>query len=313
MAAARRTPEDPLLERGPALSAVRAALDAAAGGTGAVLLLSGTAGVGKTSLLDAARAESAARGTAVLSAACSPLEQSYSFGAVRQLLRPGDDVAAGGLLAAVPSGGADAFAVLEALHASLVRRAACGPLAVLVDDVHWCDEPSLRWLAFVVRRLGDLPVALMLTTRPVDADSQALAALLASPAVRRVDLAPLSGPASARLLRRRAGVEVDDALAVQCHAATGGNPFYLGVLAQAVRELGREGLSRVLVEHRGVLPAGVRRGILDRLTASGSDSVAVARAACVLGPDADPSTVAAVTGLSPPRVSDGVRAAGRAP
>ena len=77
-----------LLEREPELAAIGDALDEARGGRGRVVLVEAPAGLGKTSLLDAAAAIAAGAGFKVLRARDSELERDFAYGAVRQLLEP---------------------------------------------------------------------------------------------------------------------------------------------------------------------------------------------------------------------------------
>src|SRR3954447_7751186 len=77
-----------LVERTGELAPVAGALTAAASGRGRAVVVEGPAGIGKTRLLDAARAAAAAEGFLVLTARASPLERDFGFGVVRDLLGP---------------------------------------------------------------------------------------------------------------------------------------------------------------------------------------------------------------------------------
>jgi predicted ATPase len=57
----------------------------------------------------------------------------------------------------------DSFAVLHGLHWLTVSIAQRTPVLLTVDDLHWADQPSLRFIGHLVRRLEGLPVALVLT------------------------------------------------------------------------------------------------------------------------------------------------------
>src|SRR5829696_1121587 len=77
-----------LLERESELAAIEAALDRAVSCHGAVLVVEGAAGIGKSSLLAAAATHAAASGVRVLQTRAAPLEQAYEFGTVRALFDP---------------------------------------------------------------------------------------------------------------------------------------------------------------------------------------------------------------------------------
>ena len=104
------------------------------------------------------------------------------------------------------------------------------PPLLVVDDVHWADAPSLRWLGQLARRLDELPLGVLCAVRagePVP-EPELLAELLAAaePPVRPRPL----GPAAAEALVRARLPQADAAFAHACHAVTGGNPFLLRAL-----------------------------------------------------------------------------------
>ena len=77
-----------LLERGGELGVIRAAAKAVAAGEGHAVVVEGAAGIGKTALVAAARAQAAEAGLRPLSARGAELERAFGFGVVRQLLEP---------------------------------------------------------------------------------------------------------------------------------------------------------------------------------------------------------------------------------
>lgn len=285
-----------LHERESLLAEVLDAQRRAHEGQGAAVVLVGEAGVGKTSLIDVLATRLRAEGAAVLQATCSPLEVDFPFAAARQLLR-----------SSTPHG--DPFTALDALYWSVAAKAEEGPVVLLLDDVHWADDPSLRWLHFLLHRLPGLPVLPLLATRPHGLERPLLAGVTALPVVRQVFVPPLSAPAARRLLEERSRRQLPAGLVDACYDATGGNPFYLTALALAVREQGADRLEVALADHIEPLPQRVSRAVLDRLRALGPDAVAVARAVAVLGGEAQPAEVAALAGLSEQRAAGAIRAA----
>jgi len=251
-----------LLERGEELARIEAALTAARNGHGTFVVIEGPAGFGKTALLAAARAAAAGGGMRVLRSRGSELEREFAFGVVRQLFEPtlaeASEVeraellqTAAGVAAGVlgmpgapapearPSSGVDpSFAILHGLYWLCANLASSGPLCVVVDDAQWADAPSLRYLAFLLTRLEELDVALVLATRPREAgtDAELLAALAADPSAEVIRLPPLTPPAVSQLVEATLGVVPDPVFTDACVRATRGTPFLMRVLVDALRE-----------------------------------------------------------------------------
>ena len=254
-----------LLERIDELAHLDGALDEACAGRGRFVVLEGPAGIGKTAVLAAVRESAAARGMRVLRARGTELEREFAFGVVRQLFEPplahASELERGELLHATAGtaaailelpGAAPApddpaslrpdvsFAVLHGLYWLCANLAAAGPVCLVVDDAHWADGPSLRYLAFLLTRLEELDVALVLATRPQEArtDTELLAALAGDSGADLIRLSPLSRAAVAELVEATL-VGVPDPLFVDtCLRETGGSPFLLRVLVDALREGG---------------------------------------------------------------------------
>jgi len=253
-----------LLEREGELELVERLLAGAAEGRGSLLLLEGAAGIGKSRLLGAARARAETLGFQVLRARGGELEREFSHGVVRQLYEPplaaateegrARLLAGAGRLAgplfdfAEPGRGVAAdedasFATLHGLFWLTANLAEQAPAFLAIDDLHWCDAPSLRFLSYLARRLEGLPVVIAASVRtgePV-ADAAILAELQSEPLATVVRPAPL-GPAAIEQLVRSA-LERDPvpeflrAVAASC----GGNPLLLNELVQPCS---RKGSSR---------------------------------------------------------------------
>src|SRR3954470_655563 len=239
-----------LLEREAELTAIAARLEAAASGGGGLVVVEGAAGIGKTSLLGAAAELAGQRGMRVLCARAAPLEQAYGFGVARQLFEPvrasSDPAqwerltadAAGLALRALDPAAAAAAPGDDVTHATLhglfwlaANLAAQGPLVLAVDDAHWADPPSLRWLAYLARRLEGLPVLALVAVRSGEPPSEPrlLDDLLAEPRALLLRPRPLGPEAAAAVVRERIGDAAPEFCAA-CHDATGGNPFLLEAL-----------------------------------------------------------------------------------
>lgn len=312
--------QEALLEREEELAVLERALDSAIGGLGAFVFVEGPAGIGKTRLLAEARERGRQRGMRVLTARATELEREFPFGVVRQLVDPvlavaneaeRDDLLAGAAalvrplvseLAAsgTPSPTADwGFPVLHGLYWLAVNVAERSPLAIVVDDLHWTDAPSLRFLAFLAPRLEELPVALVVATRIGEegGNAELLAALASEPGAIVLRPRPISEDAVTAVLAARLGEEPENAFASACHEAVGGNPL---LLDQLVGELRREAVVPSAANSHRVVemgPRAVSRWILARLGGLDRSVFALARAAAVLGEDSEYQDAASLAGL----------------
>lgn len=322
---ARRVPVDLVVEKTPAqpvaptdlvdrareVATLRRIVDELVEGRAGCVLVEGQAGIGKSRLLvEAVRLATSAQ-VRVLSARGSQLERPFGFGAVRQLFEPctSDPSVRGTLLAGAASvatavfedvAGVDAtdsgsFAVLHGLYWLTVNLAAAGPLVICVDDIQWCDSASLRYLAYLVKRLEGLPVLVVLALRTGEQhpDDALLADIALDPSVTVLRPAPLSTEAAATLVRDRLG-DGADAFVEVCHRMTSGNPL---LLRQLLRALADEGV-RPDVSHvdtvRAVGSRAVSSLVMLRLRRMPPTVTAAARAVAVLGEAADLPTVAAL-------------------
>ncbi len=309
-----------LLERGEALAAIGDALASARAAEGSLLLLEGPAGIGKTRLLDATRAAAEEQTFAVHTAHGGQLERDYAYGVVRQLLEravaaaPPQDrrtllagpashaAAAMGLEAAPgqPTAEDQSFAVRHGLYWLVANLAAAGPVLLAVDDAQWADAPSLRFLAYLARRLEGLPILLAITVRTGDpATDEGLLAQVTVAAGRRLAPAPLSAGATGEVLRGRTGGPVDPGFAEACHAATGGNPFLVGELGAALVGDGIAPVAANAAQVERIGPRTVARSLVLRLGRVSEATLRYARAVSVLGASADPRHAAALAGVDP--------------
>ena len=92
-----------------------------------------------------------------------------------------------------PAASDPGYAWQHGLYWLASNLSADSPLALVVDDLQWCDAPSARALAFIARRLEGQPLALILATRPLDpALTPEAATLVADPAAEVLRPAPLT-------------------------------------------------------------------------------------------------------------------------
>jgi DNA-binding CsgD family transcriptional regulator len=251
-----------LLERGDELARIESALADARAGRGRFVVIEGSAGIGKTALLAAVRTEAAHGGMRVLRSRGTELERDFAFGVVRQLFEPAlaevseleraDLLKSGagpgaGLLDLLGAPAADGpqpsdldptFAILHRLYWLCANLAAADSLCLVVDDAHWADAPSLRYLAFLLTRLEELNVALVLAGRPREAgtDAELLAAVMTDPSADVICPAPLTRGAVAQLVESRLGSVPDAVFVGACLRATRGMPFLVHELVEAMSE-----------------------------------------------------------------------------
>ena len=259
-----------LLERHDRLAELAALAQAAAAGHGATVLVSGEAGIGKTSLLERFAA-SHERGR-VLWGGCESLATPRPLG-------PLHDIAAqaSSALRAALARPHDRAALFGAVLDELAR--APSPTLLIFEDVHWADEATLDLVKFLGRRIHRLPALLVLSHRD---DIGSLAVLrpvlgeLPAAHLARIAVPPLSRDA------------VDALAAAAAHgdgagvfAATGGNPFF-------VTEVLRHG------DAGSGVPATVRDAVLGRTAQLGAEAMQVLQLVAIVPRQVELSLVAEV-------------------
>jgi DNA-binding CsgD family transcriptional regulator len=293
--------ESGLLERDGELADLATVVSEACEGDGRLVVVEGPAGIGKTRLLGGARQRARAAGMRVLSARGGELERAYAFGVVRQLFEPvlaavsereRDALLSGAaglatrvLDAAEPAGAAgDPFAAYHGLYWLAANLSARVPTALAVDDLHWCDAPSLGFLDFLGRRLEGLPLLVVVATRPDEpgAEQALIDSLAHGPASRVLRPLPLSRAASVEFVRAVLS-DADPEFCRACHDASGGNPLLLAELAGALRA---QRIAPTAANASRVLelgPQAVSRAVRLRLAALPPAAGTLAEAASVLG------------------------------
>lgn len=329
-AAARPAKQATLLERDRELDAIDRALAEAIDGRGAVVAVEGPAGIGKTALLRAAAAAAYGKGLCVLTARGAALERDLPFGIVRRLFEPlgleGRGGAAPELLAGAaalagrafgmgaPSDGIarldDQFATLHGLYWLTGNLAGRAPLLLVVDDCHWADGPSLRFLAYLGGRLDGLPALVLLAARTGEpaADPELLAEVVALAGEPTIRPGALGTEAATRLVRAEVGPSATDAFCRACHTASGGNPLLLRTLAASVAAEGLPADDATAGRVPGLAAGSVAR-LLDRqLSRLPADARPVTAALAILGPGASERHVAELAGLDVERTAAAIDA-----
>ncbi|RYP85853.1 helix-turn-helix transcriptional regulator [Nocardioides guangzhouensis] len=224
-----------LLERDHERGVIGAALVSAAAGQGAGVAVVGDAGAGKSALLGSTYA---ADGLRVLRGGCDPLRTPRPLGPFR------DVAGEAGFGPLLHGEGASLAHVCDELYDALRTR----PTVLVVEDLHWVDAASVDVLRFLARRVGSMPLALLVSYRDHEIGLRhpvrpLLGDLARLDGLTTLHLSPLSVAGVGQLV---AGTGLD---ADKVHAITGGNPFFV---TEVAKDPGRP------------LPVSVRDAVLAR-------------------------------------------------
>ncbi|MFI5494229.1 BTAD domain-containing putative transcriptional regulator [Actinoplanes sp. NPDC051859] len=312
-------PDHPVVrDRAAELATLEKAADAARDGRPSLLCVEGPSGIGKSTLLREWSTIESERGVTVLRATCAESEQDWAFATVRQLLHPvltrseaerellfvGQAALALRVLAYdVPAPAAAAQPVpsallLHALFWLLVNLTERGPVILVVDDLDRIDPPSLRWLAYLSRRLSGLPVLIVLARRCGEGEPDPALHELLSRDCGRLAVGPLGRTAVARMVRARLGAAADDRFCESCREASSGNPLFLAELLRTIAESGLRPVGDNIDQVHEYGAQALTRGIVDRLSREPERPRLVARTLAVLDEDVDRATLADVTELT---------------
>ena len=242
-------------------------------GSGRVLGLLGGAGLGKSALLAEIGERARAAGLQVVAGRGSEHERDVPYGLIVDAL--GEDAGAPG---EVPV--AERFLRHRAVASRLVGL---GPVAVLLDDLHWADEASLELVLHLLRRPVAVPALLVIAARPVGPAGRLLDAARSAPGWEQLALDPLDRQASLELV---AGV-TDPAVRERVVREARGIPLYLHELA------------RVADRGDGALPPTLLAAIGFEVAALAAEPRALIEGAAVVGEPFDPELAAITAGLEP--------------
>ena len=305
--------ELPLIGREAEIRALREVLNRACEGHGQVVAVIGEAGVGKSRLLAEVAAEAVARGTRVLVGRCYEAEQILPFASWVDALRAGHVNQEKEVIEtlnplwrseltrllpelALPGTGAgqgpvDYRQLFESVTQLVRLLVLHRPVMLILEDLHWGDEMSLRLLSFVGRRLQMWPILLVGTAREEDLAGaprlrRTLEDLASDQRLVELRLAPLSKQETATLVRTLARPESNEAvmtgLAEQVWITSEGNPF-------AVVEIVRALPKGAVIESSAKLavPKRVRDIIVRHLEALSERSRNLTAVAAVIGREFD--------------------------
>jgi DNA-binding SARP family transcriptional activator len=306
-----------LIGRDVEIAWLRRARDEAWRGCARLVLVTGEAGIGKTRVLEQLAVEAGACGGRVLAGRFHETEQILPFQAWIDALRSGDVL--GGLgdlgtwrgeltrlfpeLGPPPGTAGSPARLLEAMLAIVDALAARQRLLLVLDDLHWADEMSIRLLSFIGRRIGRRPVLILGSAREEDLTEarslrHALEELDREQRLVRLALSPLSQVHTVQLVRtllRRGTAETSvERVGEEIWRTSEGNPF---VIVEALRELIEGG--RAPGAGPVLLPRRVRDLLDARLERLGEPSRCLAAAAAVIGRDFSFALLQRSSGLGP--------------
>ena len=289
---------DRLIGRESALAAASSVLDDARRGAGQFLMISGEAGIGKTAML-AALVSRAGPAPLILRGFCWEGDGAPPYWPWSQVLQasglPMADLGEAGWLLQPASGPAEPmgavaagdaqFRLFEAVARCLARLAAGSgfrPVLVVLDDLHWADEPSLRLLGFLARALAAESVALLGAYRDTEASPELLK--IAGQA-QQLALAGLTPDDIGALAKDLAGTAVPAQVTAQLWQRSGGNPFF-------VRELIRLLQAQGSWHQPAQIPASVAETLRRRLARLSTECVRLLEWAAIAGRDVDVALLA---------------------
>ncbi len=250
-----------IVGRGAALERVRPLLDGLAGGSGGVVLVSGEPGIGKTRFTSELADQLAIAGANVAWGCCQEITTSQAYRpwleALRSLvdqsllqeLLPKPMWARMGRLFPEFEGLSDGdhadrpdesqIVLIDALRQLLTALAERQPISIVLEDVHWSDDGSLRLVEFLAPDLAAHPIELLLTYREQEALDHAtlrdvVGGLSSLPNVQRVALDRLTAEGTRGLLEMELDdpTSIDAAMVEAVHRRTAGNPFFIRQVAQ---------------------------------------------------------------------------------
>ncbi len=327
-----RVPEAMLVGRQSELVRLGECRAQAWAGRGRIATILGETGMGKTLLVEVVMEDALAHGGRVLVGRSYESTQVLPFGPWVDAFRNGgliDRITRDPLLGgpfrselarllpqlttgkrSVVSAGEERLRLFEALADIVERLAREAPLLLVLEDLHWADELSARFLAFLSHRLAGWRVLIVLTAREEDVPAapalrQLLAELDRESHAERIGLGPLSREDTVVLTRHfaRAGraTPAVDSLGDRIWEASAGNPLIAVETLRALDEAGSPAADEPLP-----LPGRVRDTIVGRLTRLGSRAQELASVAAVIGRQFSFSLVQRAAGLDPADAAEAV-------
>ncbi|MET9588753.1 AAA family ATPase [Streptomyces sp. NPDC006539] len=293
------------------------ALDFASTGIGSAIVISGGAGAGKSSLLEFAIRKAKAQGFTVLQARGSFAERDLPFGLALRLIESsvygGNPTAASflnGWADGVEWHEIDLCAGLDRLRRAFEMLATgTPPLLLAVDNVHWADAPSMRWLSTLPERLDHLPaLAIVSVCDGLPGTNPALLEELLFTSTNQVTLSNLGYAATAQMLEDRLGEVPHPAFVAACMQAAEGNPLLLANVVDEITQRKVRPNAAAAVGLPSLVISSLAISTQVRLRRISPNALAVFRAIAVLDGQATIERIAELTAVAPTAVADDCRA-----
>jgi class 3 adenylate cyclase len=320
------------------LERLREAVDAALAGRGSLQLLVGEPGIGKTRAAEELATYARVSGARVYWGRCREDEGAPSYWpwvqAIRAYARDADPVALAWQLGAgaaevaqlipevaekldiEPATRSDSeearFRLFDSVTSLLLAAARDRPLVIVLDDLHWADEPSLLLLRFAARELASSGLLILGTYRDVELGrhhplARVLGEISGIEGSSRIPLRGLGVGAVERYIEMTSGAPSPPGLAEAVQEQTDGNPFFVGEVVRLLASEGQLTAAASLADLQ--IPQGVREVIgrrLDRLSEQTNEAL---RVAAVIGRDFDEELVSRVAKQSPQGLMQAAREA----
>ena len=310
------------------LERLREAVDGALAGRGSLQLLVGEPGIGKTRAAEELATYARVSGARVYWGRCREDEGAPAYWpwvqAIRSYARDADPVALAWQLGAgaaevaqlipevaekldvEPAKGSDSeearFRLFDSVTTLMLGAARDRPIVLVLDDLHWADEPSLLLLRFAARELASSGLLILGTYRDVELGrhhplARMLGEISGIEGSRRIPLKGLSVGAVERYLEMTAGAPAPVGLAEAVQERTDGNPFFVGEVVRLLASEGKLTSGGSAAELQ--IPQGVREVIGRRLDRLSDETNATLRVAAVIGRDFDEELVWRVADMQP--------------
>lgn len=288
-----------------------------------LVLIEGQAGIGKSRLLLEMRRMAEAAGFAVVVARGYEFERDYAFGMLRQLISNAQrDVsesqiaenanAADELMAAFGADegeAANTFTIFEGCYWATIRAAESVPILIAIDDLQWCDRPSLEYLAYLARRIESQPIVIAATVRPADSSAGAAAVreLMSDPNRLSISPRPLGVTAAAAMAAERLNVETPDPGFIdELVTITGGNPLLIDELLKELSAEVVEPVAQNVERLRELGPRAASRSVLLRLARLTPECTDLVRALTIFGEGASDALLSEFTGLDEQEIAEAI-------
>jgi DNA-binding CsgD family transcriptional regulator len=282
------------------LEALEASIERAAAGSLQAVFVEGEAGIGKTRILEAALDRARERGFRVFIGRADELERARPFGPIAEAMgcEPGADHPLRAEIARLLAGSEEGsgpleptrepglqFRVVDAIADLVEELALATPVALALEDAHWADPSTVLTIRSLERRLRFVPVALLVTMRPLPRtpELERLVDVLTSDRARLLLVGPLADAAVVDLVAELVAAEPSASLWDEV-ASAAGNPLFVTELVNALNEEGAIEIVDARAELRQVsLPPSLRLTILRRLSFLDESALELLRVASVFG------------------------------